>query len=144
MVTRVQFTVVACLLAALPLASCLLLATAKPSTESVSPVELVRQAVNNEVASNRESNRRFMFKDVKKTAHLNQVKLIVETKEATRVLDTFSPPRDEYLALDREDAKATWRRYIRENVATSSSARVNPAGRGRHVLSAGRHRSQPA
>jgi len=83
MVTRVQFTVVACLLAALPLASCLLLATAKPSTESVSPVELVRQAVNNEVASNRESNRRFMFKDVKKTAHLNQVKLIVETKEAT-------------------------------------------------------------
>ena len=28
----------------------------------------------------------------------------VETKEATRVLDTFSPPRDEYLALDREAA----------------------------------------
>jgi len=29
----------------------------------------------------------------------------VETKEATRVLDTFSPPRDEYLALDREAAE---------------------------------------
>ncbi len=26
----------------------------------------------------------------------------VETLEATRVLDTFSPPREEYLALDRE------------------------------------------
>lgn len=29
----------------------------------------------------------------------------VETPEATRVLDTFSPPRDEYIALD-EQAKA--------------------------------------
>jgi hypothetical protein len=83
MVTRVQFTAVACLLAALLLASSLLFATAKQSAEGLSPVELVRQAVNNEVASNRESNRHFMFKDVKKTAHLNQVKLIVETKEAT-------------------------------------------------------------
>ena len=26
----------------------------------------------------------------------------VETAEATRVLDTFSPPRDEYIALDRK------------------------------------------
>jgi quercetin dioxygenase-like cupin family protein len=26
----------------------------------------------------------------------------VETPEATRVLDTFSPPRDEYIALDEE------------------------------------------
>jgi quercetin dioxygenase-like cupin family protein len=30
----------------------------------------------------------------------------VETVENTRVLDTFSPPRDEYLAIDREAAKA--------------------------------------
>jgi quercetin dioxygenase-like cupin family protein len=28
----------------------------------------------------------------------------VETLEATRVLDTFSPPRDEYIALDAEAA----------------------------------------
>jgi quercetin dioxygenase-like cupin family protein len=26
----------------------------------------------------------------------------VETLEATRVLDTFSPPRDDYLAIDKE------------------------------------------
>jgi quercetin dioxygenase-like cupin family protein len=26
----------------------------------------------------------------------------VETMEATRVLDTFSPPRDEYLAIDEQ------------------------------------------
>jgi quercetin dioxygenase-like cupin family protein len=29
----------------------------------------------------------------------------VETIEPTRVLDTFSPPRDEYLALDRQPGK---------------------------------------
>ncbi len=28
----------------------------------------------------------------------------VETSEKTRVLDTFSPPRDEYLAIDRKNA----------------------------------------
>ena len=27
----------------------------------------------------------------------------VETIEATRVLDTFSPPRDEYLAIDEKE-----------------------------------------
>jgi len=27
----------------------------------------------------------------------------VETIETTRVLDTFSPPRDEYLALDEKE-----------------------------------------
>ena len=29
----------------------------------------------------------------------------VETHEKTRVLDTFSPPREEYLALDREKGR---------------------------------------
>jgi hypothetical protein len=29
----------------------------------------------------------------------------VETLEDTRVLDTFSPPRDEYLALDEQMRK---------------------------------------
>jgi len=70
-------------LLALLASSSFLFAGAKQSTESLSPVELVRQAVNNEIASNRQSNRHFMFKDVKKTGHLNQVKLIVETKDAT-------------------------------------------------------------
>ncbi len=56
---------------------------AKQSAASPSPVELVRQAVNNEVASNTTSGHRFMFKDRRKTAHLDQVKLLVETKDAT-------------------------------------------------------------
>jgi quercetin dioxygenase-like cupin family protein len=29
----------------------------------------------------------------------------VETIETTRVLDTFSPPRDEYIAIDRQSGK---------------------------------------
>jgi hypothetical protein len=56
---------------------------AKGKTQSLSPVELVRQAIDNEVASNSNSGPRFMFKDERKTAHLNQVKLLVETKDAT-------------------------------------------------------------
>jgi hypothetical protein len=60
-----------------------LLAAAQNHAPQLSPVELVRQAVNNEVASNSRSGRHFMFKDTRKTAHLNQVKLMVETRDAT-------------------------------------------------------------
>jgi hypothetical protein len=82
MATGPQFAVVLRALTVTALVSSLL-ATAKPSPENLSPVELVRQAVDNEIASNRESGRHFMFKDVKESAHLSQVKLIVETTEAT-------------------------------------------------------------
>lgn len=47
-----------------------------------SPVELVREAVNNEVQSNGSSGRHFMFKDQKKTVHLTETKLLVETRDA--------------------------------------------------------------
>ncbi|HWH58903.1 MAG TPA: hypothetical protein VN682_14825 [Terriglobales bacterium] len=60
-----------------------LVAAAQNNAPQLSPVELVRQAINNEVASNSSSGRHFMFKDTKKTAHLNQVKLVVETRDAT-------------------------------------------------------------
>ncbi len=60
-----------------------LLVAAQNNAPQLSPVELVRQAVNNEVASNTSSGRHFMFKDTKKTSHLNQVKLVVETRDAT-------------------------------------------------------------
>lgn len=58
-------------------------AAAQNHAAQLSPVELVRQAINNEIASNTSSGRHFMFKDTKKTAHLNQVKLMVETRDAT-------------------------------------------------------------
>jgi len=60
-----------------------LLAAAQDNAAQLSPVELVREAVHNEVASNGSSGRHFMFKDARKTAHLNQVKLVVETQDAT-------------------------------------------------------------
>src|SRR5713226_6479769 len=46
------------------------------------PAELVRRAVQNEVAENDGSGTHFMFKDDRKTAHLWETKLIVETSEA--------------------------------------------------------------
>ena len=38
----------------------------------------------------------------------------VETIDESRVLDTFSPPRDEYLAIDEEAQKKLWRRSALE------------------------------
>jgi hypothetical protein len=47
-----------------------------------SPVQLVRQTVENEVSSNN-NNLKFMFLDRKQTAHGSQTRLIVETRQAT-------------------------------------------------------------
>ncbi len=49
----------------------------------LSPQQLVREAVQNEISSNGESGPHFMFKDQKRTAHLSQTKLLIETAEAT-------------------------------------------------------------
>jgi hypothetical protein len=52
--------------------------------QTANPVELVRRAVNNEVASDQgDSGSHFMFKDLKKTPQLSQIKLLVETRDAT-------------------------------------------------------------
>jgi hypothetical protein len=53
------------------------------SPQGVSPQELVRKTVQNEVAANNDAGEHFMFKDQRKTIHLSQTKLIVETREAT-------------------------------------------------------------
>jgi hypothetical protein len=55
---------------------------AEDSAQGLSPVELVRQAVYNEVTANSNPGSRFMFRNQRKTAHLDQVKLLVETKDA--------------------------------------------------------------
>jgi hypothetical protein len=56
---------------------------AKDEAPGVSPAELVRRAVNNEIAANSGPGLHFMFKDHKQTAHLSQTKLVVETRDAT-------------------------------------------------------------
>lgn len=50
---------------------------------SVQPTELVRRAVQNEIRTNSDSVVHFMFRDKRQTAHLCQIKLVVETREAT-------------------------------------------------------------
>jgi len=59
------------------------LCCAAAQQREIPPAELVRQAVNNEMSANAASNRHFMFKDEKRTPHLSQTKLIVETRDAT-------------------------------------------------------------
>lgn len=50
----------------------------------LAPTDLVRRAVHNEIASNQSgSGAHFMFKDEKKTPQSSQIKLLVETREAT-------------------------------------------------------------
>ena len=51
--------------------------------DSGTPAELVRRAVQNEIKSNTGPGLHFMFKDQRQTAHLTQIKLIVETRDAT-------------------------------------------------------------
>ena len=50
---------------------------------NLAPAEIVRRAVNNEVASNQSSGMHFRFKDEKRTPQLSQTKLMVETSDAT-------------------------------------------------------------
>jgi hypothetical protein len=51
--------------------------------QALSSADLVRRAVQNEVASDNGQGMRFMFKDEKRTPHGSQTKLIVETGEVT-------------------------------------------------------------
>jgi hypothetical protein len=64
-------------------ATCLVAAGFSPEPTNLSPEELVRRAVDNEISSNRASGLHFMFKDLKQTPELSQTKLMVETADAT-------------------------------------------------------------
>jgi hypothetical protein len=59
------------------------LACANDEAAAVPPTELVRRAVQKEITTNSGPGLHFMFKDQRKTAHLSQTKLMVETREAT-------------------------------------------------------------
>jgi hypothetical protein len=75
--------------------------SAKDEPPANSPAQLVRNAVQNEVAPGGESAAHFMFKNQRKTAHVSQTKLIVETREATAGLlieqdgHPLSPPQQQ-------------------------------------------------
>lgn len=56
---------------------------AKDGPTSSGPAQLVSRAVQNEISVNAPGGMHFMFRDERRTAHLNQTKLIVETREGT-------------------------------------------------------------
>src|SRR3954469_25704151 len=59
---------------------------AQPSTISTppaDPVELVRQAVANEVRASKEDGNRFMFRSLKTTGKGSVTKIYIETRQAT-------------------------------------------------------------
>ena len=68
------------LCAALGFAPC---APTEDQPPKLSPSELVRGAVENEVNATRGSGPHFMFKNEKKTPHLSETKLMVETRDST-------------------------------------------------------------
>lgn len=70
------------LAALLAITFCAASAVAEDET-NLPPAEIVRRAVHNEIASNSGAGLHFMFKDEKKTPQLSQIKLLVETQDAT-------------------------------------------------------------
>src|SRR5437868_399945 len=59
------------------------LAGADQQALKMSPTELVRQVVQNELRQSTSPGKHFLFKDAKTTTHLSQLRLIVETCDAT-------------------------------------------------------------
>lgn len=61
-----------------------ILCAVSAAAEDANPADLVRRAVHNEIASNQAgAGSHFMFRDEKKTPQSSQIKLIVETRDAT-------------------------------------------------------------
>ena len=58
-------------------------AWAQAPVTTVSPTDVVRSTIQNELRQNETSTARFQFKDQRTTAHLSQTKLMVETRDAT-------------------------------------------------------------
>jgi hypothetical protein len=56
---------------------------AKDEPTPSEPAQLVARAVQNEIDANGPGGTHFMFRNERKTAHTNQVKLMVETREST-------------------------------------------------------------
>src|SRR5262245_15206026 len=77
------------------------------------PQELVRAAVENEVASSTAPGLHFMFRDSKKSAHLSQTKLIVETREATAGL-LIEQNGQPLTPSEQQAEQARLERYLRE------------------------------
>lgn len=70
-------------LSALFVRICVPMAFAGENSSVTSPAEIVRRAVHNEIASNQSAGMRFRFKEDKRTPQISQIKLMIETNDAT-------------------------------------------------------------
>lgn len=110
---------------------------AKGQAPANSPAQVVRNAVQNEVAPGGESAARFMFKNQRKTAHVSQTKLMVETREATAGLlieqdgHPLSPPQ-------QQAEEARLQNYIRnpEELSRKHKQEKEDEERTEHILRA--------
>lgn len=78
----------------------------------IPPAELVRQAVQNEVRASGPAGQHFMFRDERKTQHISQTKLLVETREATAgmlILENGTP----LTAQQQQAEQARLENYVR-------------------------------
>jgi hypothetical protein len=92
--------------------SCLCL-PAQTEVTQPSPKELVRETIENEVASSTGPGSHFMFRDTKKTGHSTQTKLIVETREATAGLLVAQNGRP-LTPGEQQAEEARLERYLRD------------------------------
>jgi Skp family chaperone for outer membrane proteins len=82
---------------------------------ALTPVELVRRAVQNEVGSNQGSaGRHFMFKDMKKTPQSSETKLLVETQDATAGLLVMQDGRP-LTQQERQAEEARLQNYVQNS-----------------------------
>jgi hypothetical protein len=87
-------------------------ARAAGAAPELPPAELVRRAVNNELLANASSGPRFMFRNDRRTAHVSQTKLIVETRDVTAgmLIAQNGQPLDQQ---QRQDELARLENYVR-------------------------------
>jgi hypothetical protein len=104
---------------------------------NLTPIELVRRAVKNEIASNQSPESHFMFKDLKKTPQLSETKLLVETNDATAgllVMQNGRPLTDQQ--RQQEDSRLANYAHNPQELRKKKKQEQEDAGHTERILSA--------
>jgi hypothetical protein len=110
--SRFIHTVICLLIGLVVLPATTSAASAKNDAAAMPPAQLVRRAVQNEMDANSEPHVRFMFTDRKKTAHLSETRLVVETREATAGMTVAEDDRS-LTPQELKGEEARLEKYIR-------------------------------
>jgi len=100
------------LIAALFACACAPSGLAGENLPNISPAEIVRRAVHNEIATNQNAGMHFRFKDDRRMPQLSQTKLMVETNDATAGLLVLQNGRP-LSPQQRHEEEARLAAYIR-------------------------------